>query len=140
MPALSRITTHKLRSIKGVCSLWDGPSPIIRTIARRPNPRLRPFYQRSALLRQQRWTLATLVRQRWLPVRSAVLSPTSRQAVIPIIPVGSSVSRPYQVHFVAKCCTESCQCPGCVVLLPVESTIDDGLETTAQGLEESCNS
>src|SRR2546421_7725058 len=42
-----------------------------------------------------------------------------------------------QVYFTAKCCAESLQCPGCIILATVEATIDKRLQTMAQGLEES---
>src|SRR5258706_110971 len=41
-----------------------------------------------------------------------------------------------QVYFIAKCCAEGFQCPGCIILVTVEATIDACLQTMAQGLEE----
>src|SRR5258706_199505 len=85
MPALSRITTHRWPWIRGVCSSWDGASPIIPMIARKPNPRWLPFHRRSACPRRRHSTLATFVLRPWLLLRSAALSPTSPRAVILII-------------------------------------------------------
>src|SRR5260370_4413809 len=93
MPLLSRITTRRWPSIKGVCSSWDGPSPITPTTARKPNRRSRRSHLLSARPRRRRWMLATLDPRRWLLVRSAIVSPTSPRAVIPIIPAGYSVLR-----------------------------------------------
>src|SRR5437879_8850648 len=42
-----------------------------------------------------------------------------------------------QVYFIAKCCAEGLQCPGCIILATVEATIDNRLQTMAHGLEES---
>src|SRR5713226_933636 len=40
MPLLSKITTRRWRSIRGVCSSSDGPCPITPTIERRAEPTL----------------------------------------------------------------------------------------------------
>src|SRR5258708_59558 len=53
MPLLSRITTRRWPSIKGVCSSWDGPSPITPTTARKPNRRSRRSHLLSARPRRR---------------------------------------------------------------------------------------
>src|SRR5260370_35354009 len=53
MPLLSRITTRRWRSIKGVCSSWDGPPPIPPTTARKPNRRSRRSHLLSARPRRR---------------------------------------------------------------------------------------
>jgi hypothetical protein len=67
--------------------------PIIPMIARKLNPRSRPFHRRSVLPRRRRWMLATLALPPWQRVPNAASSPTSPRVVIPIMPVGSSDSR-----------------------------------------------
>src|SRR6266849_2440142 len=54
MPLLSRITTRRWPSIKGVCSSWDGPSPITPMTARKPNRRSRRSHLLSARPRRRR--------------------------------------------------------------------------------------
>jgi hypothetical protein len=54
MPPLSRITTRRWQWINKVCSSWDGPSLIIRTILKKPNPHWLPFLRPLACRRQRR--------------------------------------------------------------------------------------
>src|SRR5260221_1541162 len=97
MQVLSKITTHRWRSISRACSLWDMRFPITPTIAKKPSRHSLPFHRRLVPHRQRRWMLATLAPQPWPPVPSAELSHTSPQAVIPIIRVGSSVLLHYLI-------------------------------------------
>src|SRR5258708_12739635 len=95
MLVLSRITTHRLRWISRVCLSWDARSPITPTIARKPIPRSLPFPPRLALLKQQRWMLAILAPQHWLPVRIVASSRTLPRVVTPITPLGTSFFHPH---------------------------------------------
>src|SRR5215469_7998900 len=44
-----------------------------------------------------------------------------------------------EIDLIAQCRAESCQRLGSVILTTVEAAVDAGLETMAQGLEESSN-
>ena len=45
----------------------------------------------------------------------------------------------FQVDLVAQRCTESCQRARCIILAPVEATVDGLLDAPSQGLEEGRN-